>query len=63
MQNMPSFLSLSQQTNPYISGWGVAEAKSILATAICVSVCLSIAAFLHYSTEPDITWRNGRGAL
>jgi len=25
--------------------------KSILATAVCVSVC----------TDPDVTWRNGRG--
>jgi len=26
-------------------------------------VCLSAAAFLHYCTDPDGTWRNGRGAL
>jgi len=24
-------------------------------------VCLSLAAFPHYCTEPDETWRNGRG--
>jgi len=26
-----------------------------------VSVCLSLAAFPHYCTEPDVTWGNGRG--
>ena len=25
-------------------------------------VCLSVAAFSHYCTDPDVTWRNGRGA-
>jgi len=24
-------------------------------------VCLSVAAFPHYCTDPDITWGNGRG--
>jgi len=24
-------------------------------TAVCVSVCLSLAAFPHYCTEPDVT--------
>ena len=24
-------------------------------------VCVSVAAFLHYCTDPDVTWRNGRG--
>ena len=28
-----------------------------------MSVCLSLAAFLHYCTDPDVTWGNGRGAL
>jgi len=23
-------------------------------------VCLSLAAFPHYSTDPDVTWGNGR---
>jgi len=41
--------------------WDIAEAKCILATAICVSVCLSLAAFPHYCTYPDVSWRNGRG--
>jgi len=27
----------------------------------CLSVCLSLAAFPHYCTDPDITWKNGRG--
>jgi len=25
------------------------------------SVCLSLATFPHYCTDPDVTWRNGRG--
>jgi len=29
--------------------------------AVCVSVCLSLAAFPHYCTDPDVTWGNGRG--
>jgi len=33
----------------------------MLVTPVCVSVCLSLAAFPHYCTDPDITWRNGRG--
>jgi len=32
----------------------IAEAKCILATAVCVSVCLSLAAFPHYYTVPDV---------
>jgi len=28
---------------------------------VCLRVCLSLAAFLHYCTDPDVTWRNGRG--
>jgi len=28
---------------------------------VCVSVCLSAAAFLHYCTDPDVTWEIGRG--
>jgi len=26
-----------------------------------LSVCLSAAACLHYCTDPDVTWRSGRG--
>ena len=40
---------------------GIAQAKYIFATAVCVSVCLSLAAFPHYCTDPDVTWGNGRG--
>jgi len=32
-----------------------------LVTAVCVSVCLSVAAFPHYCTDPDVTWGNGMG--
>ena len=43
---------------------GVAEAKCIVATAICayvcLCVCLSLAPFQHYCMDPDITWGNGR---
>ena len=46
--------------------WGVAEAKCILVTAVCVclsvclsaclSVSLSLTAFPHYCTDPDVAW-------
>ena len=26
-------------------------------------VCLSLAAFPHYCTDPDVSWENGRGAV
>ena len=35
----------------------------MLVTAVCVSVCLFLAAFPHYCTDPDVGWGNGRGAL
>ena len=28
---------------------------------VCLSVCLSAAACLHHCTDPDVTWRSGRG--
>jgi len=27
---------------------------------VCLHVCLSLAAFSHYCTDPDVTWGNGR---
>jgi len=42
---------------------GIAEAKCILAMVVCVFGWLSLAAFPHYCTDPDVTWRNGSGAL
>jgi len=30
-------------------------------TAVCVSVCLSLAAFPHYCMELDVSWGNRRG--
>jgi len=40
--------------------WGVAKAKCIVVTAVyvslCLSVCLSLAAFPHYCTDPDVSW-------
>ena len=32
-----------------------------MVTRVCVSVCLSAAACLHYCMDPDVTWRSGRG--
>jgi len=40
--------------------WGIAKAKCILATAVCVSVCLSLATFPRGCMEPDVIWGNGR---
>jgi len=41
------------------------DVKCIAVTAVCVcvrvSVCLSLAAFPHYCTDPDVTWGNGSG--
>jgi len=47
----------------YISckAWPRRNVLCILATAVCVSVCLSLAASPHYCMDPDVTWRNGRG--
>jgi len=28
---------------------------------VSVSVCLSVAAYPHYCTDPDVTWGSGRG--
>jgi len=28
---------------------------------ICVSVWLSLTAFPHYCTDPDVAWENGKG--
>jgi len=41
--------------------WVVDNVKCILVTRVCVCVCLSLAAFLHYCTDLDVTWGNGRG--
>jgi len=35
--------------------WVVDDAKCILVTRVCVSVCLWLAAFPHYCTDPDVT--------
>ena len=29
--------------------------------SVCLSVCLSVAACSNYCTDPDVTWRSGRG--
>ena len=40
------------------------QAKCTVTTAVCVclSVYLSLAAFPHYCTDPDVTMGNARGA-
>jgi len=40
--------------------WVVDDAKCIVVTRVCVSVCLFAAACLHYCTDPDVTWGSGR---
>jgi len=44
--------------------WGIAEARCILVTRICVPicvfVCLCLAAFPHYCMDRDVTWGNRR---
>jgi len=42
---------------------GVAEAKCIFVTRVCMSVCLPLAAFPHYCTDADATWGNGIAVL
>jgi len=37
--------------------------KFIVVTLVCVSVCLSAAECPHHCTDPDVTWRSGRGCL
>jgi len=37
------------------------EMYCIVVTRVCVSVCLSLAAFPDYYTDPDVTRGNGRG--
>jgi len=39
----------------------VDDAKCIVVTRVCVSVCLSAAACPHYCTDPAVTWGSGRG--
>ena len=39
----------------------VDDAKCIVVTRVCVSVCLSMAACLHYCMDPGVTWGSGRG--
>jgi len=56
----------SRNNDPWLSllyfAWGV-EAKCIVVTAVCLSVYiwLSLAAFQHYCTDPDVTCGNGSG--
>ena len=37
------------------------DAKCIVVTRVCVSVCLFAAVRPHYCMDPDVTWRRGRG--
>ena len=38
-----------------------AKCYNLLVTAVCVSACLSLVAFLYYCTDPHVTWGNGMG--
>jgi len=40
--------------------WVVDDAKCIVVTAVCASVCPSLAVFPNFCTDPDVTWGNGR---
>ena len=48
---------------PLHFAWAVDDAKCILVTLVCLSVFvrLSLAAFPHYCTDPNVTGENGRG--
>ena len=35
--------------------------KYFVLTRVCLCVCLCAAAYLHHCTDPDVTWRSGRG--
>jgi len=35
----------------------------VMRVGVCVCLCVSAAACPHYRMDPDVTWRNGRGAL
>ena len=37
------------------------QTKCIVMTAVCLSVCLSLAALPQCNTNPDVTWGTGRG--
>ena len=52
-----------QSVANYISRESHDDAKCTVVTRVCVSVCLSAAACLHYCTDPDVTWWSGRGRL
>jgi len=41
----------------------VDDAKCIVVTRVCVSVCLLAAVRPHYCTDQDVTWGRGRGCL
>ena len=41
--------------------WVVDDAKCIVVTRVCVSVCLSAAVRPHYCTDPDVSWGRDRG--
>jgi len=43
--------------------WGVAQAKCIFVTRVCLSACLSVCRRMptQYRTDPDVTRGNGRG--
>ena len=41
--------------------WVVDDAKCIVVTRVCVSVCVCLSACPHYCTDRDVTWGSGSG--
>jgi len=39
------------------------HAHLCVCVCVCLSVCVSAATCPHYCTDPDVTWRSGRGCL
>jgi len=39
----------------------IGHGRLCVRVSVCVSVDLSLAAFPHYCTDPDVSWGNGRG--
>jgi len=37
------------------------HARLCMCVSVDLCVCLSAAAYLHYCTDPDVTWGSGRG--
>ena len=60
---LPEFLRVRRTLGLLHFACGVAEVKCIVVTTVCVSVCLSLAAFPHYCTDSDVSCGMVGGAL